>query len=253
MCYSKAYFKHDITIPDREWFVGNNALYSDKKNKRLPLVFIAPIYVPFENQLVQLDEKTRFQKNKYCAKFLFPINWREGGGGFAGGSMEKNDKNPEFAIQRELKEELGIELNIQKEDAVMSSIDNKGTVSIIYCKITHDIEEFDNWASKWIYASGINEDCEIEGVRRFSIDYEYYPNKKEGIIQGLPKKLWKEGGCLDKYWDNVAREQLLLLLLRLEIVSPVEMREIGECAKYFDENANIDYIFNILNNINYIK
>ena len=69
----------------------------------------------------------------------------------------------------------------------------------------------------------------------------------------MPKKLWKEAGCLDKYWNNVAREQLLLLLLRLEIVSPMEMKKIGECGKYFDKNADVDYIFNILNNIKYIK
>lgn len=251
MCNLKAYFQHDITIPERKWYVGDRALYSSNKSKRLPLVFIAPIYVPFENQLVELTEETKFLKNKYCAKFLFPINWREGGGGFAGGSMEKNDKTPEIAIQRELKEELGIDIIIKREDIVISSIDNFGTVSLIYCKITHDLNVFDNWASKWIDASGINHDCEIEGVRRFSIDYEYYPNKKEGIIQGLPKKLWKDGGCLDKYWDNVAREQLLLLLLRLEIVSPIEMVKIGECGKLFNEKANVDTIFNIINNLNY--
>ena len=58
MCISKAYFKHDLTIPERDWYVGDNALYSDKRSQRLPLVFMAPIYVPFENQLVQLDDNT---------------------------------------------------------------------------------------------------------------------------------------------------------------------------------------------------
>ena len=79
MCNSKAYFQHDLTIPERKWYVGDRALYSSNKSKRLPLVFIAPIYVPFENQLVEITEETKFLKNKHCAKFLFPINWREGG------------------------------------------------------------------------------------------------------------------------------------------------------------------------------
>ena len=62
MCYSKACFKHDITIPKRDWFVGDKALYSDKRSKRLPLVFIAPIYVPFQNQLVKLETRNNYYR-----------------------------------------------------------------------------------------------------------------------------------------------------------------------------------------------
>ena len=246
---NKAYFKHDINSENRKWYVGDRALFSKERSARLPLVFLAPIYVPIKNQLVKLNDDNRFLKNEQCAKILLPINWREGGGGFAGGSMEKKDRSPEIAIERELYEELGLKLKISRDDVVLSSLDKKGSVSLIYCKITHNLHEFDFWASQWIYASGLKKDCEIEGVRRFSIDYEFYNNKKEGIIQGLPKKLWKEGGCLDKYWNFIAREQLLLLLLRLEILTPSQMMEIGVCAKYFDENADINFIFNILENI----
>ena len=247
----KAYFYHDISIPKRSWFVGCKALESQNRNKRLPLVFLAPIYVPFQKQIVRLTDENRYLKNNKCAKFLFPINWREGGGGFAGGSMENFDKTPDNAIEREVFEELGIKFKVKSEDIVISSIDNNGTVALIYAIITHDLDEFNYWASMWINAEGISKDCEIEGVRRFSIDYEYYPKKKEGIVQGLPKKLWMDGGCLDKYWNNVAREQLLLLLLRLEILTPSELIEIGRCGEYFDRKAILDVkkVLEIIENI----
>ena len=247
----RAYFYHDISVPKREWYVSNFALESKNRNKRLPLVFLAPIYVPFENQIVRITETNSNLKNEYCAKFLFPINWREGGGGFAGGSMEEYDETPNKAIEREVFEELGIKLKIKTEDIVLSSIDNNGTVALIYALITHDLEEYNSWASQWINAEGLSKDCEIEGIRRFSIDYEYYPNKKEGIIQGIPKKLWMGGGCLDKYWNNVAREQLLLLLIRLEIVTPSELIEIGKCGEYFDKKAKteIKKILEIIENL----
>ena len=80
--------------------------------------------------------------------------------------MEKNDKTPEIAIQK-AKGGTRYRYNNKREDIVISSIDNFGTVSLIYCKITHDLNVFDNWASKWIDASGINRDCEIEGVEDF--------------------------------------------------------------------------------------
>ena len=54
-----------------------------------------------------------------------------------------------------------------------------------------------------------------------------------------------DSGCLDKYWNNVAREQLLLLLIRLEIITPSELIEIGKCGEYFDKKAKND-IKNIL-------
>ena len=54
---NKAYFKHDINSENRKWYVGDRALFSKERSARLPLVFLAPIYVPIKNQLVKSKEK----------------------------------------------------------------------------------------------------------------------------------------------------------------------------------------------------
>jgi 8-oxo-dGTP pyrophosphatase MutT (NUDIX family) len=205
------------------------------------------IYVPSEGSRIDFGVSQWppvAKKQIVCPRVLLVSTWTDGKFGFVGGAS-KGTESPLETMNREFEEEIGTDFKFSIDDHCFSIVE-KNVPTHIFAHVTDDVNLFTNILSTFHRNQSrkayVDEVFTATGIPIFvegpanPADFSW-----ENNIWGLPRYLTFQGGTLTPTLngDYTPRDQLLLVLLKRNVVSVPLMRRIFGLARVFQRDLLI--------------
>jgi hypothetical protein len=172
---------------------------------------------------------TPFVKKDVCPRVLLVSTWTDNRWGFIGGGCEGQETSLE-AMNREFREETGCEeVNFVDDDFCFGHFKPDGTLTTIFAKRINGLDLFQSILVS--FHSKHNRKAYVDEVMAIAGMPIWVEGSSDGVVDmgkngcwGLPRMLANHGGCMSqgtflKVASGLPREQLLLVLLKLQVIS----------------------------------
>jgi len=223
-------------------------LSQSKNQSKKANVYGTVIFVPGEPVIDMgcAEWPSKYDKQKVCPRVLLVSTWTDGRWGFVGGGVKTADPSPLHALNREFSEETGYDAKqvFEASDYAFSHVKGDGTTTHVFCHVTRDLLFFQSILAAFhtnfqrpAYSNEIIGICGLPLWLEGPQGGETVDMGKNGCW-GLPRMLAGVGGAITqgpfpRMQSNLAREQLLLVLLKCSLLTEDLLDRVVELSRSF--------------------